>query len=126
MPELRTLEQVVGSIYGRNDGSGDGEGKRHSNPPPCCGGVGSPAAVAAERLQCGGGAGSVAVAAVWQQRVGKQRGGGVGSAVVVAAEGWQHGGGSPVAAAWRWWQCGGSAAVGSVAAVSAAQWQRRW
>jgi hypothetical protein len=40
-------------------------------------------------------------------------------AAVVAAEWWQRGRSTDVAAAWRWWQCSGSAAAGSVGAVSA-------
>jgi hypothetical protein len=54
-----------------------------------------------------------------------QHGGGVGSEAVVAAEWWQRSNGSAAMTAWRWWPCGGSAAAGSVAAVSAAlrPWQ---
>jgi hypothetical protein len=43
---------------------------------------------------------------------------------LLAAERWQRGSSSMATAAWRWWQCGGSAAVGSMAAVLAAR--RRW
>jgi hypothetical protein len=43
---------------------------------------------------------------------------------LLAAERWQRGSSSAVTAAWRWWQCGGSASAGSVAVVLAAR--RRW
>jgi hypothetical protein len=45
---------------------------------------------------------------------------------LLAAERWQRGGSSVETAAWQWWQCGGSPAAGSVAAVLAARQWRRW
>jgi hypothetical protein len=89
VPKLRTLEQVVGSLYGRNKGGSNGDGKRHSDPPPHGGSVDSAAAVVAERLQRGSGcSGSVAVAAVGWQCVD-------GSAAVAAV--WRQRGGGSVA-----------------------------
>ncbi len=57
---------MVGSLYGRNEGGGNGDGKKHSNLPPRGGDVGSAAAVVAEWLQRGGGS-SLAVAAVGER-----------------------------------------------------------
>jgi hypothetical protein len=45
---------------------------------------------------------------------------------VVVAEWWQRDSSSAATAAWRWWQCGSRAAVGSVAVVLTARWWRRW